>query len=71
MARGPGYNMEDLVFYGVLFLGIILTHTLFLEFAPEVHRIVRLLVSLVVGLGVGWVAVKLYQGGKSGGQDEF
>lgn len=71
MAKGPGYTVEDLVFYGMLFAGIILTFLLFQEFAPEVHRLVRLLVSLVVGLGVGWLGVKLYQGGKSGGQDEF
>jgi uncharacterized membrane protein len=71
MGKGPGYNMEDLVFYGMLFLGIILTYKLFEQFAPDVHRILRLLVSLVVGLGIGWVAVKLYQGSKTGGQDEF
>ena len=71
MGKGPGYNMEDLVFYGMVFLGIILTFKVLEEFALDLHRIIRTLISLVAGLGIGWVALRLYQGGKTGGQDQF
>ena len=66
-SSGPGYTVKDLVFYGMMILGIVLTYKLFEEFAPTVHRLLRFIVSLVVGGGVGWLALKLYEGG---GQSE-
>ena len=65
--KGPGYTVEDLVFYTGLFGGIILV---FVGLAPfGVHTIVRLIGGLVVGLGVGWAFTKAYNSMKSNRND--
>ena len=65
MVKGPGYTVEDLVFYMGLFAGII---GVYLALEPyEVHRLVRLLGGIVVGAGLGWVMLKVYQMGKDSG----
>lgn len=60
--QGPGYTVKDLVFWIGLFTGLIVTYLVMEAF--EIHRIVRLLVGLVVGLGVGWVLTKAFEFGK-------
>ena len=68
---GPGYTVDDLVFYGMMFLGIIVTYKSIEEFAPDVHHIIRLIVGLIVGVGLGWVSLKLYHSGRGGGDGEM
>jgi hypothetical protein len=55
---GPGYTVNDLVYYMGLFGGII---GVYLGTAPlGLHPLLRLVGGLIVGVGCGWVLEKLY-----------
>jgi hypothetical protein len=61
MDRGPGYTIADLVFYSGLFAGIIVTYLSLNAAEVELHQIVKLLIGLAIGCGVGWVCLKIYE----------
>jgi hypothetical protein len=60
--RGPGYTINDLVYWGGLIGGVVVTH---LALMPvEMHNLARLVISLVVGVGVGYLCEKAYDKSK-------
>lgn len=59
MARGPGYTVKDLVFYGGLFAGLIIVVPLARQ--NGIHPLVGLLGGGVVGMGLGWMMLKAYE----------
>ncbi|PQO27240.1 hypothetical protein [Blastopirellula marina] len=70
MAKGPGYTIDDLIYYTGLFGGIIVTYVL-LQNVP-IHHIIRLIIALAVGAGTGWCATYFFsRTGGSGGDDGF
>ncbi|RCS46268.1 hypothetical protein DTL42_14940 [Bremerella cremea] len=70
MAKGPGYTIDDLIYYTGLFGGIIITYLL-LENLP-IHHIIRLIIALIVGVGTGWCATYFFSRNEgSGGDSEF
>ena len=52
------YTVKDLVYYAGLFAGIIVTFKALEPFA--IHSIIRLIAGLVVGVGLGWIAERVY-----------
>ncbi|PQO32747.1 hypothetical protein DTL21_21410 [Bremerella cremea] len=67
MAKGPGYTIDDLIYYTGLFGGIIVTYLL-LENLP-IHHIIRLIIALVVGVGTGWCATYFFTRKENSGED--
>jgi hypothetical protein len=60
--QGPGYTINDLVYWGGLMAGLGVTY---LALKPlGWHPIVQLLLSLVAGVGVGYVCEKIYDQSK-------
>ncbi|MGE3806612.1 MAG: hypothetical protein AB7K24_18245 [Gemmataceae bacterium] len=56
--KGPDYTVEDLIYYMGLFGGIIVTYLVMEQMG--VHPLLRLIVGLVVGVGLGWVCLRIY-----------
>lgn len=56
---GPGYTVKDLVYYSGLFGGICLVYVGTRQVA--IHHILRLIISIVAGLGLGWAALSAYE----------
>lgn len=55
---GPGYTIDDLIFYAGLFAGLIITFVA--TEGMDVHRVVRLIGGGLVGSALGWGALKVY-----------
>jgi hypothetical protein len=62
---GSGYTINDLVYYSGLFLGIIVVFSIGRPYG--LHPIITLIVGIVVGAGLGYVAERLYRNSKRGG----
>lgn len=56
--KAPEYTFKDLIYYAGLFLGIIGTYLILQSMG--INPIVRLIVGLVVGVGIGWGLERLY-----------
>ena len=61
-ASGPGYTMNDLVYYTGLFLGIIVVFGLGRPYG--FHPLLMLVVGLIVGVGLGYTLERLYRNSK-------
>lgn len=57
--KGPGYTVDDLIYYLGLFGGIIVTYQVLAQF--DVMPIIRLIAGLVVGVGLGFVSLSIYK----------
>ena len=56
----PQYTTKDLVYYSGLFVGLGVTYTML----PQVgvtNRFVSLVVAVIVGVGCGWLAERIYR----------
>jgi hypothetical protein len=61
MASGPGYTVQDLVFYSGFIGGIIVTYLGLQALELDWPQIVYLILGLVVGAGLGWLALFLFE----------
>ena len=65
--NAPGYTEKDLYWYAGLIAGILIAYFV-LGWIGVTHKIVRVLISFVVGSGLGWLAVQTFvKPGKSDG----
>lgn len=62
--KGPGYTVNDLVYYGGLFGGLIVVYLAGRPYG--VHPIALLVGGLVVGVGLGYVLERLYDRSRRG-----
>ena len=58
----PQYSTRDLVYYGGLFAGVIITHLLLQSMGVN-NRIITLVAGLIVGVGLGWLLEKAFTDG--------
>jgi hypothetical protein len=62
MAKLPGgYTAGDLIFNFSVIIGLVLTFVLLREYQPEMNDLLRGLIALLVGLGIGFAALKIYE----------
>ena len=59
--KEPDYTLSDLAFYGGLMGGFIITYLLIQSLLPDWPYLARLAAGAVVGLGLGFSTLKLYE----------
>ena len=64
--RKQEYTLSDLFYYGGLFSGIIASYKI-LESQGVESQLIRLIVGLVVGIGMGWFLQNVYESKDKGG----
>jgi hypothetical protein len=65
--KGPGYTVRDLYYYSGLFAGIIIVYVG--TQSTELHPILRLVLGLIAGVALGWIADRAYQASTGAGRD--
>ncbi|MEW4455566.1 hypothetical protein AB1L30_23050 [Bremerella sp. JC817] len=60
MVKGPGYTIDDLIYYTGLFAGLIGTFLTLNAVVPEWPHIAKLIIAGIVGIGLGWCCTTFF-----------